>query len=66
MVLSGVRELNPVMSIWPFCSLQAAFGMLWEWCAFRSKEKYQGRLLCGHAALKVEFGHKTQAFLTVF
>lgn len=31
MVLSGVRELNFVMSIWPFGPLQAASWMCWEW-----------------------------------
>lgn len=29
------------------------------------KEKYQERLLCEHTAFRVEFGHKTQASLTV-
>lgn len=41
MVLSGVRELNLVMSIWPFGPLQAASWMCWEWCGhFKLKEKY--------------------------
>lgn len=39
MVLSGVRELNLVMSIWPFGPLQGSILMCWEWCVVTSNSR---------------------------
>lgn len=66
MALSGVRELNPVMSIWSFSSYRQYPGCAGNGVCVYIKGEIPGRLLCDHVAIKVDFGQKTQAFLTVF